>query len=99
MELLQELIDLFLDTTPRLVSDIKTGIEQRDPGAILHSAHALKGALLSIGANQAAHAALQLETIGQTGDMLQVDDSINALLREIDRLHAELRLIAEESQV
>ncbi|HEY2838265.1 MAG TPA: Hpt domain-containing protein, partial [Pirellulales bacterium] len=99
LELLAELIELFLDTTPRLLGDIENGILQSDPNVVRHSAHALKGAMLSIGATQAAHAALQLETIGLTGDMQLADESLEALLREFARLQTELRLIAEECTI
>jgi signal transduction histidine kinase/DNA-binding response OmpR family regulator len=99
VELLAELIELFLDTTPRLIADIECGIERRDSQAVQHSAHALKGAMLSIGATQAAHVALQLETMPTTCEILQAEELLNKLLREFDRLRPELRLIAEECQV
>jgi len=98
-DLLHELIDLFLDTTPRLLADLQTAICQQNAGAVHQSAHALKGAMLSIGASTAAHSALQLETIGETGDLLSADHALQTLLREFEQLQTELRLIAEESHV
>lgn len=99
VELLSELIELFLDTTPRLIADIEGGILQRDIKVVQHSAHALKGAMLSIGAAQAAHAALQLETLEPAGDMTPARELLERLVREFERLQTELRLIAEECEV
>jgi len=99
VELLSELIDLFLDTTPRLISDIESAIALQNTDAVQHSAHALKGAMLSIGATQAAHAALQLETMEPAGEIQEAEELLNTLLREFNRLQSELRLIAEECKV
>ncbi|MBI2827612.1 MAG: response regulator [Planctomycetia bacterium] len=99
VELLTEMIELFLDSSPHLLAEIETATRQRDSSTIHRAAHALKGAMQSMGAGPAAKAALRLETMGHTGDLSLVDESLGVLKEELDRLHAALARVAQEARV
>ena len=62
------------------------GVQHGDARAVQLSAHALKGAMQSLGATAGAGAALRLETIGITGDLTHADESVASLQQEFERL-------------
>jgi CheY-like chemotaxis protein len=95
-ELLAEMIDLFLDTSPRLLAEVETGVRLRNGKTIQLAAHALKGAMQNIGAAPAAAAALRLETIGNTGDMTLAEDSLTDLNEQFRRLRSALSRISNQ---
>jgi HPt (histidine-containing phosphotransfer) domain-containing protein len=93
-ELLGEMIELFLDSSPRLLAEIEAGVARQDSQTVERAAHALKGAMQSMGAVPAAHAALCLEEIGRGGDMAQADELLTSLKQEFERL---VSVLAESS--
>jgi HPt (histidine-containing phosphotransfer) domain-containing protein len=90
MALAEEMIDLFLDSTPRLLAEIESGVDRRDSQVIQRAAHALKGALQNLSALPCAHVALQLENAGRSGELQSVDESLIELKDQLQRLQAEL---------
>jgi CheY-like chemotaxis protein len=90
VELLAEMFDLFLDSSPLLMAEIETGIERADSQVIERAAHALKGAMQSIAAVPAATAALHLEQLGRAGDLTAVDKAVQQLKVELKRLNLAL---------
>jgi signal transduction histidine kinase/DNA-binding response OmpR family regulator len=98
-ELLLEMIELFLDSAPTLLDEVAAGVQHGDARAVQLSAHALKGAMQSLGATAGARAALRLETIGITGDMTHADESVVSLKEEFERLTFALAQTAKEAAV
>jgi two-component system sensor histidine kinase/response regulator len=98
-DLLAEMIELFLDSAPGLLDEVAAGVQHRDARAVQLSAHALKGAMQSMGAMPGARAALRLETIGMTGDMSHADETLATLKEEFDRLVTALAQMAKEAHV
>jgi HPt (histidine-containing phosphotransfer) domain-containing protein len=90
------LIDLFLESAPRLLAEIEEGVTRRDARAVQIASHALKGAMQSMGAAPGASAALRLETIGHMGDMSLADDSLATLKEEFGRLQSTLSALTKE---
>lgn len=64
-DLLHEMIDLFLDSSPRLLAEIEGGMVRRDSRTVERATHTLKGAMQSISALPAARAAANLEAIAR----------------------------------
>ena len=89
-DLLQEMIELFLDSSPRLLAEIELGVARRDGQTVERAAHALKGAMQSISAGPAARAALNLEELGRMGDTASADKSLSHLKQEFERLVSAL---------
>ncbi len=84
------MIDLFLDSSPRLLAEIKSGADRRDSQAVERAAHALKGALQNLSALPCARAALELEKLARAGEMESIDDALIDLKDNMDRLLVEL---------
>jgi CheY-like chemotaxis protein len=78
-QLLKELVDLFLDEAPRLITAIREAIARADVPALKVAAHTLKGAVSNFSTWPAFEAALRLETMGQTGELAQAGETVAAL--------------------
>jgi two-component system sensor histidine kinase/response regulator len=76
MDLLHEMIDLFLDNAPLLLAEIEHAITRRDCQALERAAHALKGAAQSMGGVPAAKAAFGLEEMGRANNLDSVDQPL-----------------------
>jgi len=85
-DLLGELIELFLDSSPRLLAEAEAGITRSDSQTIERAAHALKGAMQNMGAIPGAQAAADLEEIGRNGDLAHAPDALSRLKQEFDDL-------------
>jgi HPt (histidine-containing phosphotransfer) domain-containing protein len=90
VELLAEIVELFLSDCPRLLSEIREAIERRDSKALERAAHALKGSVSNFAATAAFEAALRLENIGSNGDMAHAEEAYAALEEEVKYLEPAL---------
>jgi HPt (histidine-containing phosphotransfer) domain-containing protein len=95
--LLQEIIGLFFDETPGLLSAIQESIASHDAKALERAAHALKGSVGNFGAQGASHAALRLEVMGRGGDFTHVEEAYAELKKEVTRLEGTLVALREEN--
>jgi CheY-like chemotaxis protein len=77
--LLRELVAAFLEESPGRMTDIREAIGQRNATALQRAAHALKGSMQAVGALQPAQLALDLETMGEAGQLIQADAKFIAL--------------------
>jgi len=89
--------DVFLDAVAtyrqereQMLSAVHNGLAQRDPDALHRAAHALKGALATLGAGRAAAAAIALEQLARDGDLRAAGRACATLEDELDRLEPEL---------
>jgi HPt (histidine-containing phosphotransfer) domain-containing protein len=90
LDLLQEMIELFLDSSPLLLAEIDTGIAHRDSQTVERAAHALKGAMQNMGATNAAQAAAKLEYAGRAGELAEADAMLSGLKHQYDILVSAL---------
>ncbi len=88
--LAEEMIDLFLETSPRLLAEIEAGADRGDALSIQRAAHALKGSLQNLSALPCARAALELEQVSRSGQMDSIEGAVVALKSQLKRLEAEL---------
>ncbi len=94
LELLKELVALFLEDCPELLGHIKEAIQNRDAQALQHSAHTLKGSVGNFCAEFAFDAAYKLEMMGRDEDFFQAEAALTVLEQELGRLNpvlAEIR--------
>ncbi|MEX0979426.1 MAG: Hpt domain-containing protein, partial [Pirellulales bacterium] len=85
-DLLNEMCELFLQSSPPLLAEIEAGIARRDSGTVERASHALKGAMQNMGALPAARAAAGLEEIGRMDDLGRAKESLTTLKQEFERL-------------
>ena len=96
VELLAEIVELFFDNAPRLLSDIQEPVSRRDAVALERAAHALKGAVGNFSAEDAFNSALKLEVMGSTGDLNGVDEAYADLETKIANLKNALATLRKE---
>lgn len=95
VELLKEVIELFLDDYPSTLQKIKSAVAASDASALEQHAHSLKGAVSTFGASRAFEAAFELEKQGRSRDLggaeaglLQLEQALEALRPELESLQA-----------
>ena len=96
-ELLEEVAQLFLDTSPNLFAQIGHAVETRDTVALERAAHTLKGSVGNFGADAAFQAAFRLEKMGRSGNLTGVDEAYHALETEMERLRPALVTLGHAS--
>jgi PAS domain S-box-containing protein len=100
-ELLCEILEAFLEETPRQLSSIKQGLMKSDAALLRRAAHTIKGAVRYFGANEAFDLALRLETLGHNGELSQAAAVAKELEQELARITPlfQARLTAKEPAV
>jgi len=87
-ELLGEVVDIFVDTAPNLLNDLKKATTEADAEALRRVAHSLKGAAASICAEPMRATAHTLEQMGQDGALTDVEHQLARLYRQFEELKA-----------
>ena len=90
LELVTELIELFLEESPKLLADVQLAVQRRDAKAIERTAHRLKGSAGNFGMNATVATALRLEVLGRTGDLADADATCQSLSEELRQLQEKL---------
>ncbi len=96
-ELLQEIIALFFEGTPAQLADIRGALERRDAVALARAAHTLKGTVGTVGGQKAFARALQLETLGRSGNLDGAEAVYKELEQEVAGLGRALAALQEEA--
>ena len=89
-ELLVEVIDLFLEDAPQLLSTIREAVGRGDADGVRRGAHALKGSAGNFGASTLVAIAHQMEMHAAAGGPDAPGDHLPALETELSELSAEL---------
>jgi HPt (histidine-containing phosphotransfer) domain-containing protein len=96
MELVKELVELFLADYPNRLAGLREAMTARDATALARGAHTLKGAVGNLAAHAASAAALCLEQLARTDDLSQVAAAYTTLESEIERLIPVLTSLTKE---
>jgi len=89
-ELLEEVAQLFLETSPGLLGEIQQAVQVQDAQLLERAAHTLKGSVSNFGAEAAFQAALHLEKMGRSRNLRGSEDALRALQAEMERLRPAL---------
>jgi PAS domain S-box-containing protein len=89
-KVLLKLIGRFLDQYPKVLSEIRSSVSQRDSAMLERSSHKLKGSVSHFGARNAYEAARRLEEMGRNGDLVGAEQATVVLETEICRLQDDL---------
>jgi HPt (histidine-containing phosphotransfer) domain-containing protein len=76
--LLNEVVAIFLEESPRLVTQIQHALLDRDPRMLEHAAHSLKGQLGYLGLSEISEAQ-KLEDAGRTRELRGAEDLLAGL--------------------
>lgn len=83
LDLLRELVEIFLAEAPGLLAQIRSGVEEKQAESVERAAHTLKGALLNFGARRACEVARQLEARGREAHLADAAQLVSRLDSEV----------------
>lgn len=94
MEMLQEIINVFLATAPELLSKVKEALSQENALAVQETAHRLKGAVGNFSSQGPYHTVQELENLGKEGKFKDSSEVLKRLESEIGQIESQLRALA-----
>ena len=94
--ILQVVVDAAREELPQLVATIRQAIDCHDAGALRLAAHTLKGSLRYFGPTPAFGFAMELEKIGQHGDVGPAEDIFARLEPAVSRFSEALAAFVRE---
>ena len=93
VELLREVIGLFLDDYPHSLEMIRDAVARGDQTSLERHAHSLKGSVSTFGAQEAFDAALALERQGRSGDLASAANGLRRLEQALTALRPGLQAL------
>jgi len=90
LDLLRELVELFVEEGPRMLAEIEMAIEVGSASDLEKASHKIKGSVLQFSARTAAAIALELEENGRLGSLAGAERLVKTLRQEIDLLQQTL---------
>jgi signal transduction histidine kinase/CheY-like chemotaxis protein len=90
IELLLDAVRGYQQANAALLAQIRDGFARRDAGAVHRGANVLGGSLAKLAAEPAREAALRLESLGRSGDLVAGERVFRSLEHELTRLDAAL---------
>jgi len=84
-----EILRALIDDTSRQIPLLESAIQEQDSQRCVRLAHYSKGACANVGAAAAAAVLKSIEQQAAGHDFRQCTASLNALMRELDRLRSE----------
>jgi HPt (histidine-containing phosphotransfer) domain-containing protein len=93
MDLLKEIVEIFLKDFPNQIEQIQEGILAGDSNAVEQAAHSLKGSVANFAAKRTHEAAYRLEVLGREGNLEEAKEALADLEREIGELEAALKAV------
>jgi CheY-like chemotaxis protein len=97
-ELFRDVAQTFLDDVPPRLAALQEAVTRRDAGVIDRLAHAVKSEVGAFGARFAHQAALQVETLGRSGNLEGIEAAWAVLESEMQRLVPVLSALAARPQ-
>ena len=92
--LFDEMAQLFREECPRIMEDIRRGVDTRDAKALEGHAHNLKGSSANLGAVAVSRAAAALEDCARSGNLVRADELFKSLKRSLGDLLSELEAVS-----
>ncbi len=89
-EVVREVIGLYLDSAPGMISAINGALKKEDAAAAADAAHSLKGALMMLRAHPAAAVATEIELASRRSDLRTARVKLPVLDVETKRLASAL---------
>jgi CheY-like chemotaxis protein len=90
VELVAELVDLFVSNTPIVLTAMREALVQGDPDALKRAAHTLKGSSSNLGVEPLTTLCVVLEEHGQAGEMQEAVPLIHKLEQEFEYVKSTL---------
>jgi HPt (histidine-containing phosphotransfer) domain-containing protein len=91
-DFMHELIDTYCEETPGLLAQLRQAHSQNDAETFQRVAHSIKSSSASLGANELAAQARQLEAFGRDHTLQNVDQKLDAL----DAMYTQVAIALKE---
>jgi len=85
-QLFNEFITIFIEDSPTLLEELRSGLSSQNAASVEKSAHSLKGLMSNFGAKECVELALKIELAGRAGVVTDCEDDFGKL----QTLHAQL---------
>jgi HPt (histidine-containing phosphotransfer) domain-containing protein len=96
-EFIGELIDTYLEETPRLIEELVPLLEKLDTVAFGRTAHSIKSSSASLGALSFAAQAKELELMGKAGDLTGAEVKVEQLKVDYGQVKRALKELKDGS--
>ncbi len=96
LELLGELIEIFLEDFPHLLAEIEAAVVEKDAAKLRHAAHALKGSVGNFCISGAFEASKKMEISGINEDFSTIQSDYQTLVKEMENVKSALQLLSQE---
>ena len=96
-EILEEILEVFSETYPDQLSELKKAINDGDAPIVERAAHTLKGSVGTFSAKKAHETAFRLEILGREGKLEEAAAEYSKLEQEVEELDAALKETLSES--
>lgn len=87
---LRELIQIYLDDSPKQIAEIEQSLAQGDAPRLTRAAHSLKGSSANFGAGQLRALCEKIEHLGRSAALGEIPARLPELKAEYDRVKAAL---------
>ena len=95
LSLLREVVGIYRDDCPRLLSEIREAVNDGDAHKLKIAAHTLKGSIRYFGETPAFNTAFQLEMLARENKLRNAAGVVEALAEQIDAVNASLSSLIE----
>lgn len=95
--LARRIVELFLETTPKMLAEIRQAIAGGNSTAVAKAAHTFKGAISNFPFDAAVRSATQLENMARQGDLTHINDAYVSLEAELEQVSPALEDLLRES--
>ncbi len=91
-KILQELIEIYLADTPRLMNDLREAVKSKNTSALRMAAHSLKSSSANLGANRLSALFRHMEEMARSQNLQGADDFLAKAEQEYDAVQKTLRM-------
>lgn len=93
-DILGRIVTIYLDKTPELISEIKSGVAANDATTVKMAAHSLKSSSAYLGATGLADQCNQLEAKASNDDLSEAEEHVDAIAAGFEAAVGQLKKIA-----
>ena len=96
-EFIGELVDTYLEETPRLIEELGLHLDKQDAVAFGRTAHSIKSSSASLGALEFAALAKELELMGKAGNLTGAEAKVEQLKMDYGKVERALKELKDGS--
>ena len=96
VDLVGELIAMFLVDGPRMLTEIQSAQEGLDAALLARHVHNLKGSVVNLGASRLAAICHTVETGARAGEIASLSELLKSLETELQRVFLELKAVSPQ---